>query len=233
MNELNLSNKTFDLSQNSFVIFMTSYAPGLITGTIALVFINSILPFPDFLEKAFYIILFIAMLVKAIMSLQLNKRTLILSEDAIEIYWKKRKNNILLTKINNDEITSIKQFEEEAFVVTKKDGQEEILSISCHLKPYKILLYSIKKALFDKYGNKCINFEQDNFLTEYINNKTLPKQLQKVDNDSKATRLLLIIVYLVFAGLPTIIALLAILLLILMALMAFLKGIVAILSIAS
>ena len=86
MNELNLSNKTFDLSQNSFVIFMTSYAPGLITGTIALVFINSILPFPDFLEKAFYIILFIAMLVKAIMSLQLNKRTLILSEDAIEIY---------------------------------------------------------------------------------------------------------------------------------------------------
>ena len=95
MNELNFRNKTFDLSQNSFVIFISSYAPGLIAGTIALVFINSILPFPDFLEKAFYIVLFIAMLIKAIMSLQLNKRTLILSDNAIEVYWKKRKNNIL------------------------------------------------------------------------------------------------------------------------------------------
>ena len=59
MNELNLSNKTFDLSQNSFVIFISSYAPGLITGTIALVLINSILPFPDFLGKAFFVILFV------------------------------------------------------------------------------------------------------------------------------------------------------------------------------
>lgn len=233
MNELNLSKKTFDLSQNSFVIFMSSYAPGLITGTIAFVFINSILPLPDFLGKAFYVILFIAMLINAIMSLQLNKRTLVLSEDAIEVYWKKRKNNVLLTKINNDEIISIKQHEEEDFIVTKKDGKEEIIPISCHLKPYKILLYSIKKALFDKYGDKCINFEKDNFLTEYINNKTLPKELQKADNDSKTTRLLLIIVYLIFAGLPTILALLAILLLILMTLMAFLKGIIAVLSIAS
>ena len=173
------------------------------------------------------------MLIKAIMNLQLNKRTLVISNNAIEVYLKKRKNNILLTKINNDEIASIKQFEDEAFVITKKDGKEEIIPISCHLKPYKILLYSIKKALFDIFGKERTDFEQDNLLVEYINQNTLPKQLQNADNNSKILRLGAIIIYMILAGLPTALAILAILLLILTALIAFLKGIIAVLSIAS
>lgn len=229
MNEQISGSKTFDLSQSSFVIFMSSYAPGLITGTIIILMIHSFLP--DTIECLAFVILFFAMLIKAIMSLQLNKRTLVISDSDIRIFIKKRKNNILLTKINNDEIDFIKQVDDEGFLVTKTDGKQEVIPLSCYLKPYKSLLYSVKRELFEKCGANKTDFEKDKYLMEYIRTNSLPKALLKEDNSSKSSRVAFVIIYMAFAGIPTFLAVLALMILFLMALVVFLKGIIALLTV--
>lgn len=217
----------FDLSQNSFVIFILSYAPGLITGAIIIAFLGSFLP--RIVEEIAFVLLFIGMLIKAIMDLQLNKRTLVVSEKSIMVYLKKRKNNILLQKINNEEIESIKQIEKEAFTITKKDGTEELIALSSSLKPYKTLLYSVKLALFKVYGENRTDFMQDEFFANYIKTKALPQKLLKEDKDYKISRTFLVILCMILAGIPSILSILAILIIILSALIVFLKGILAIL----
>lgn len=228
MNEQFSENKTFDLSQNSFVIFMSSYAPGLIAGVIIIIMLKSFLP--ETVEMILYVLLLIVMIVKAIMSLQGNKRVLILSDSDISVYLKKRKNSILLTKINNDEVKSIIQVANDGFVITKINEDAEYIPLSFYLKPYKALLYSIKYELFKRFGNDKTNFAQDKLLMQYIETKRLPKQLLKDDNNTKYLRLFTVCIYILFAGLPTVVTILALTLLILYALIAFLKGLAALLS---
>lgn len=226
MTEQVVGEQRFDLSQNSFVLFILSYAPGLIAGAIAIAFLGSFLP--RVVEHIAYVLLFIVMLIKAIMDLQLNKRTLVVSENSIIVYLKKRKNNILLQKISNAEIASIKQVGEEAFAVTKNDGTEEIILLSCSLKPYKTLLYSVKTALFKVCGESRTDFMQDEFFVNYIKTKVLPQKLLKEDKDAKMLRIFLVVLYIVLAVLPSVLCILALLIILLTSLIVFLKGIIAI-----
>lgn len=221
-------NEKFDLSQNSFMIFVFSYAPGLILGILLIASLHSFLP--TILTSLIAVALFIGMIVKAAFDMQMNKRTLVITDDSIEIYLKKRKNNILLTKINNDEIESIRQIKDEAFLITKKNGEEVYIHLSCVIKPYKMLLYSVKKALYQVYGDRS-DFGQDNALSDFIDNKTLPYELLKSDKQDKMIRVFLIILYLFFAGIPTLICVLSIIILILKLTIGFLQGLLALISV--
>lgn len=228
MTEKDFSEQKFDLSQNSFVIFMLAYAPGLVAGAITITYLGSWIP--DVLQKCAYVILLIVMIIKAIMALQYNKSTLIINDNSIMVYLKKRKNNILLTKINKDDIEAIKQAGEQGFIVTKKNGQEEYISLSCYLKPYKALLYSVKAALFKIYGEERTNFLSDKLTMQYISSKKFPAELLKTDKENKSIRIFIVILSVILAGLPTIIGILEIISFILRILITFLQGFVSILS---
>ena len=228
MNNISENGKKFDLSQNAFVIFMFGYAPIIIIGFLIILKLRSYLP-----KELVYVllgVLFIGSIIKGIMDLQFNKRTLIVSDNEIKIYLKKRKNDVLLTRIKNEEIASLKQHENEAFVINKKNGQEEIIPLSCSLKPYNILIYSVKAELYRIYGEERTDFSQDTLLLEYINTNKMPKELLDADDGSKIRRLLLIIAYIVFAGLPTIMGISVLIMLILYIILGILKGLIAILT---
>ena len=224
-----IEGQKFDLSQSSFVIFIFSYAPPMIVGSIIFYYLFD-MPIPKWLFMLLYALYLLGVLVKAILDLQYNKTTLVISDSAIAIYLKKRKNNILLAHVNKDEVKSITQLQDEAFIVTKNDDSQVQIDLSCKLKPYKMLLYSVKAALYKIYGEEKTDFKEDKFLTEYISTNKLPEKLLNDDKTKKMNKVTGIILGIVFAALPTALALLALCYIALVILEGLLSGLLKIIS---
>ena len=179
----------FSLQHNSYLIFMLNYAPIIIFGIIAIVFLHKYIP--DVLEYIIVFAIFVIALYKGINPLKSNKRILVVTDKTISLCKYKKKQPIVLVRYNNDDIskidgTSVNDSGE--YLITKQDGSTEILEISTGLKPNKELVLKINNA-FSKIFCEKLELSDYKDLDEYKQTNAIPKDVINFDKTTKAKRI--------------------------------------------
>ena len=207
-----MEDKKISLKQNAFVSFGIFYSQTIIIGAIIMIYVGKFLP--DILEHLIYVGLFIFALCRAISSLKSNQRSIIATNSSLMLYEKKKKQDVLLFKIDDKDVEKVEQIEEDLYQISKKNSAIELLPLTFSLKATRKLDLEVRALLCEKYGERAESISNED-VEEYLKTRVVPKEIDSATQVSNSTGMAYAVIGLIISLIPTALALLSIPLLIL------------------